>query len=46
VLARAVERGYGIRAGLEDMTVLPDGRLAGDNAELVALAARMLAGEP
>ena len=40
---RAVERGYGIRTGLEDTVVLPDGRLANDNAELVRVAAAMLA---
>jgi uncharacterized protein (DUF849 family) len=42
VIARAVRRGHGIRSGLEDTTRLPDGRLAADNASLVALAARML----
>ncbi len=45
VMARAVERGHGIRAGLEDTTKLPDGRLAPDNATLVRLGARMMAGE-
>ncbi|MDX6690406.1 MAG: hypothetical protein QOG15_1863 [Solirubrobacteraceae bacterium] len=35
---RAVERGRAIRTGLEDTTVLPDGRLATDNAELVRVA--------
>ena len=45
VMARAVRRGHGIRAGLEDTTKLPDGRLAVDNAWLVRLAAEMLAGE-
>jgi uncharacterized protein (DUF849 family) len=44
VMARAVRRGHGIRAGLEDTTRLPDGRTAPDNASLVTLAARMLAG--
>ena len=43
VMARAVRRGHGIRAGLEDTTKLPDGALAPDNASLVALAAAMLA---
>src|SRR5437764_596651 len=42
VMARAVRRGHGTRAGLEDTTVLPDGRLAPDNASLVRVAARML----
>ena len=46
VMARAVKRGYGIRAGLEDTTELPDGRLAPDNASLVRLGARLLGGEP
>lgn len=39
---RAVERGHGIRTGLEDTPVLPDGRLASGNGELVAAAARLL----
>jgi uncharacterized protein (DUF849 family) len=45
VMARAVKRGHGIRAGLEDTTKLPDGRPAPDNGALVALAARLLSGE-
>lgn len=45
VMARAAERGYGIRAGLEDTTMLPNGEPAPDNASLVRLGARMLAGE-
>lgn len=40
---RAVERGHGIRTGLEDTAVLPDGRLATGNGELVAVAASLLA---
>jgi uncharacterized protein (DUF849 family) len=44
VMERAITRGHGIRVGLEDTTVLPDGRLAADNAELVRTAAAMLAG--
>jgi uncharacterized protein (DUF849 family) len=40
---RAVERGHGIRTGLEDTPVLPDGRVASGNAELVAAAAALLA---
>lgn len=43
VNARAVPRGHGIRTGLEDTTVLPDGRPAADNAELVRAAAALLA---
>jgi uncharacterized protein (DUF849 family) len=39
---RAIERGHGVRTGLEDTDVLPDGRLAFGNAELVATAAAML----
>jgi uncharacterized protein (DUF849 family) len=40
---RAVERGHGIRTGLEDTAVLPDGRRASGNGELVAAAAALLA---
>lgn len=39
---RAVARGHGIRTGLEDTTVLPDGRPAAGNGELVAAAAALL----
>jgi uncharacterized protein (DUF849 family) len=42
VMARGVERGHGIRAGLEDTTVLPDGTRPEDNAALVRAAAAML----
>jgi uncharacterized protein (DUF849 family) len=42
VCARAVSRGHGIRTGLEDTTVLPDGRPAADNAALVRAALAML----
>ena len=42
VMGRAVSRGHGIRVGLEDTTVLPDGRRPGGNAELVRAAAAML----
>lgn len=35
---RAVRRGHGIRTGLEDCPVLPDGTPARDNAELVRAA--------
>lgn len=38
VMRRAYERGYGTRAGIEDMTVLPDGSPAPDNAALVRAA--------
>jgi uncharacterized protein (DUF849 family) len=40
---RALERGHGIRTGLEDTSVLPDGSLAADNAALVRAAAGMIA---
>jgi uncharacterized protein (DUF849 family) len=40
---RALRRGHGIRTGLEDTTVLPDGRPATGNAELVRAAAAMMA---
>jgi uncharacterized protein (DUF849 family) len=39
---RALERGHGIRTGLEDITLLPDGRAARDNADLVAAAASLI----
>ncbi len=39
---RALERGHGIRTGLEDVTLLPDGKQARDNADLVAAAARLI----
>jgi uncharacterized protein (DUF849 family) len=39
---RALGRGHGIRTGLEDVTVLPDGKHARDNAELVANCARLI----
>ena len=44
VMERAVARGHGVRAGLEDATVLPDGRRPSGNGELVRAAAAMLAG--
>jgi uncharacterized protein (DUF849 family) len=40
---RAAARGHGIRTGLEDTPVLPDGSLASGNGELVAAAAAILA---
>ena len=40
---RAVARGHGIRTGLEDTPVLPDGRTAAGNGELVAAGAALLA---
>jgi uncharacterized protein (DUF849 family) len=40
VLERAIERGRDVRVGLEDTLVLPDGRPARDNADLVRAAVR------
>jgi uncharacterized protein (DUF849 family) len=42
VNARALGRGHGIRTGLEDTAVLPDGSPAAGNADLVRAAATML----
>jgi uncharacterized protein (DUF849 family) len=42
VSRRGLERGHGIRTGLEDTTVLPDGRPARDNATLVRAASAMM----
>jgi len=42
VNARGLARGHGIRTGFEDITLLPDGMEARDNAELVAAAARLI----
>jgi uncharacterized protein (DUF849 family) len=39
---RALKRGHGIRTGLEDVTLLPDGTEARDNTDLVAAAARLI----
>jgi uncharacterized protein (DUF849 family) len=39
---RALDRGHGIRTGLEDITLLPDGTPARDNADLVAAAAHLI----
>jgi uncharacterized protein (DUF849 family) len=40
---RAAARGHGIRTGLEDTPVLPDGRLAKGNGDLVMAAAAIIA---
>jgi uncharacterized protein (DUF849 family) len=45
VVARAIALGHGIRAGLEDTTVLPNGQLAPGNGSLVRAAAKMLAAD-
>jgi uncharacterized protein (DUF849 family) len=42
VQQRAVACGHGIRAGIEDTTVLPDGAPAASNAEIVAAASALL----
>lgn len=42
VIAAAGARGHDVRVGLEDVTVLPDGRAAAGNAELVAGAVALL----
>ncbi len=39
---RGIDRGHGIRTGLEDVTLLPDGTQARDNAALVAAAAYLI----
>ena len=39
---RGLDRGYGIRTGFEDITLLPDGKQARDNADLVATAASLI----
>ena len=40
---RALTRGHGIRTGLEDTPVLPDGRTAPGNGALIAAAAALVA---
>lgn len=42
VLAAAAAAGIDVRVGLEDVLVLPDGRAAADNAELVAAAVALI----
>jgi uncharacterized protein (DUF849 family) len=39
---RGLDRGHGIRTGLEDTPLLPDGKQARNNAELVATAVRLI----
>ncbi|WP_181275563.1 3-keto-5-aminohexanoate cleavage protein [Brevibacterium oceani] len=43
VNARAIRRGHAVRTGLEDTPVLIDGSQATGNAELVAVAAGLIA---
>ena len=42
VIRAAVAMGQDFRVGLEDTTVLPDGRVAAGNGELVAAAVRLV----
>ena len=44
VVSAAGAAGIDVRIGLEDVLVLPDGRTAADNAELVAAAVTLLTG--
>jgi uncharacterized protein (DUF849 family) len=44
VNVRGLARGHGIRTGLEDVTLLPDGTPARDNAALVEAAANLIRG--
>jgi uncharacterized protein (DUF849 family) len=44
VIAAAMTSGIDVRVGLEDVLVLPDGRSAADNAELVRAAVTMIGG--
>lgn len=46
LLTDAVSRGLATRIGFEDTLLLPDGRPAADNSELVAAARRLGAGSP
>jgi len=41
VLRAAAAAGHHVRVGLEDVLTLPDGRVADDNAELVAAAVEL-----
>jgi uncharacterized protein (DUF849 family) len=45
VIAAAAAAGHDVRIGLEDVLVLPDGRTAEDNAQLVAAAVRLSGAE-
>ena len=42
VIRAAVAMGQDFRVGLEDTTVLPDGRVAAGNGDLVAAAVRLV----
>jgi uncharacterized protein (DUF849 family) len=43
VVAAGAAGGHDVRVGLEDVLVLPDGRTAPNNAELVASAIELIA---
>lgn len=43
---RALERGHGIRTGMEDVVILPDGQPARDNIDLVVAARSLIDGMP
>jgi len=43
---RALDRGHGVRTGLEDVVLLPDGKPARDNTDLVAAAVRLIHASP
>lgn len=42
VTRRAPARGHGIRTGMEDVVVLPDGQPARDNVQLVKAAKALI----
>ncbi len=42
IVAAGAEAGFDVRVGLEDVLVLPDGRVASGNAELVAAAVELI----
>ncbi|HEY9505089.1 MAG TPA: 3-keto-5-aminohexanoate cleavage protein, partial [Gemmatimonadales bacterium] len=44
LLREAARRGYDARIGLEDTLLIPEGRLAGDNSELVRAARTWIPG--
>jgi uncharacterized protein (DUF849 family) len=44
LLRRAMESGFSVRIGLEDVKILPDGSVAASNPDLVAAAVRIAAG--
>jgi uncharacterized protein (DUF849 family) len=45
MMDEAIRRGYGVRIGFEDTLILPDGRMAQSNAELVAEGVRRVGGK-